>query len=213
MLSDRGVFIVADGMGGHAAGEVASEMAVRIISREIGSLRGVTDEQAGERIQRAIVSANEASCLTPRATTPRHHDHRACAAPGRYLVGQVGDSRAYLLRTVLLQLTRTTRRTGGRRTADAGAGAGAPLQQRHHPVRWGRQRRGSRRLLRRPPRRGRPPPRLGRPDRDARGRAAGQDPGRPAGPAGLGGPHARRSQRRGGLDNITAIIVKIEEVS
>ena len=46
MLSDRGVFIVADGMGGHAAGEVASEMAVRIISRELGSLRGLSDEQA-----------------------------------------------------------------------------------------------------------------------------------------------------------------------
>ena len=29
MLADRGVFVVADGMGGHAAGEVASEMAVR----------------------------------------------------------------------------------------------------------------------------------------------------------------------------------------
>ena len=28
---DRGVFVVADGMGGHAAGEVASEMAVQII--------------------------------------------------------------------------------------------------------------------------------------------------------------------------------------
>ena len=32
MLAERGVFIVADGMGGHAAGEVASEMAVRITS-------------------------------------------------------------------------------------------------------------------------------------------------------------------------------------
>ena len=37
MLADRGVFIVADGMGGHAAGEVASEMAVRITSSEIGA--------------------------------------------------------------------------------------------------------------------------------------------------------------------------------
>ena len=30
----RGVFVVADGMGGHAAGEVASEMAVQIVARE-----------------------------------------------------------------------------------------------------------------------------------------------------------------------------------
>ncbi|MBK8004995.1 MAG: protein phosphatase, partial [Gemmatimonadetes bacterium] len=32
MIADRGIFIVADGMGGHAAGEVASEMAVQIIA-------------------------------------------------------------------------------------------------------------------------------------------------------------------------------------
>ena len=111
MLSDRGVFIVADGMGGHAAGEVASEMAVRIISREIGSLRGVTDEQAGERIQRAIVSAIEA--IFER--TLSEHDKRGMGTtttvlallPGRYLVGQVGDSRAYLLRNgSFLQLTK-----------------------------------------------------------------------------------------------------------
>jgi PPM family protein phosphatase len=51
MLSDRGVFIVADGMGGHAAGEVASEMAVRITSSEIGSVRGLSDAEVSDRIR------------------------------------------------------------------------------------------------------------------------------------------------------------------
>lgn len=102
MLADRGVFIVADGMGGHAAGEVASEMAVRIISKELGSLRGMSDEGVGERIRVSIRAANEA--IFDR--TLSEHDKRGMGTtvtvltllPRRYLIGQVGDSRAYLLR-------------------------------------------------------------------------------------------------------------------
>ena len=102
MLADRGIFIVADGMGGHAAGEVASEMAVRITSHEIGSLRGLSDEQAGDRVSAAIRAANDA--IFER--TLAEHDKRGMGTtatvlvlmPARYLIGQVGDSRAYLLR-------------------------------------------------------------------------------------------------------------------
>lgn len=102
MLSDRGVFIVADGMGGHAAGEVASEMAVRLISKELGSLRGLNDEQAGDRMRKAIIQANHA--IFERTLT--EHDKRGMGTtttamillPHRFLIGQVGDSRAYLLR-------------------------------------------------------------------------------------------------------------------
>lgn len=102
MLSDKGVFVVADGMGGHAAGEVASEMAVRIIAREVGALRGVDDAEASRRLQSAIVAANEA--IYER--TLAEHDKRGMGTTatvlvlmrGRYLIGQVGDSRAYLLR-------------------------------------------------------------------------------------------------------------------
>ncbi|HSE26973.1 MAG TPA: Stp1/IreP family PP2C-type Ser/Thr phosphatase [Gemmatimonadales bacterium] len=111
MLSDRGIFVVADGMGGHAAGEVASEMATRIIAREIGALRGVEDDEASRRVQRAIVTANES--IYER--TLAEHDKRGMGTTatvlvlmrGRYLIGQVGDSRAYILRDgEFLQLTK-----------------------------------------------------------------------------------------------------------
>jgi serine/threonine protein phosphatase PrpC len=111
MLAERGVFIVADGMGGHAAGEVASEMAVRITSSEIGSLRGLSDAEASDRVRSAIRAANDA--IFER--TLSEHDKRGMGTtatvlvlmPRRYLIGQVGDSRAYLLRNgELLQLTK-----------------------------------------------------------------------------------------------------------
>ena len=102
MVPDRGIFIVADGMGGHAAGEVASEMAVRFVARELDSLRGLTDEQVAERMRTAIRTANGA--IFQRTLT--EHDKRGMGTTvtalvlyeTRFLMGQVGDSRAYLLR-------------------------------------------------------------------------------------------------------------------
>src|SRR3954469_21173205 len=102
MLAENGIFIVADGMGGHAAGEVASEMAVRITSQQIGSLRGSSDEDAGERIRNAIRAANDA--IFERTLSEQDKRGMGTTAtvlvllPQRYLIGQVGDSRAYLFR-------------------------------------------------------------------------------------------------------------------
>ena len=102
MLSDHGIFIVADGMGGHAAGEVASEMAVRITSQAIGSIRGLSDEEAGERVRSAIRAANDA--IFERTLSEQDKRGMGTTAtvlvllPDRYLIGQVGDSRAYLFR-------------------------------------------------------------------------------------------------------------------
>jgi protein phosphatase len=134
MLSDRGVFIVADGMGGHAAGEVASEMAVRITSREIGSIRGLTEDQAGDRIRHAIQSANDA--IFNRTLSEKDKRGMGTTATvlvlmrGRYLVGQVGDSRAYLLRNgVLSQLTKDHSYV----QEQVDAGLLTPEQARVHP--------------------------------------------------------------------------------
>lgn len=102
MLADRGIFIVADGMGGHAAGEVASEMAVRLISRDLGTVRGLPDEEVAERMRQSIRAANAA--IYERTLT--EHDKRGMGTtatalvllPNRFLLGHVGDSRAYRLR-------------------------------------------------------------------------------------------------------------------
>src|SRR5882762_1457457 len=96
MVPDRGIFIVADGMGGHAAGEVASEMAVRFVARELDSLRGLSDEQVAERMRTAIRTANGA--IFQRTLT--EHDKRGMGTTvtslalyeTRFLIGQVGDS-------------------------------------------------------------------------------------------------------------------------
>ena len=111
MLAGRGLFIVADGMGGHAAGEVASEMAVRITSHELGSLRGLSEAEASDRMGAALRAANKA--IFER--TLAEHDKLGMGTTAtvllfmrrRYLIGQVGDSRAYLFRNgELLHLTR-----------------------------------------------------------------------------------------------------------
>ena len=129
-----GLFIVADGMGGHAAGEVASEMAVQIVSSELGSLRGLSDAEAASRMRSAIRKANAA--IFDR--TLAEHDKRGMGTTTtvmvlfsrRYLIGQVGDSRAYLLRDGdLLQLTKDHSYV----QEQVDAGLLTPEQARTHP--------------------------------------------------------------------------------
>ncbi len=134
MVPDRGIFIVADGMGGHAAGEVASEMAVRFVARELDSLRGLSDEQVAERMRGAIRAANGA--IFQRTLT--EHDKRGMGTTvtaltlfeTRFLIGQVGDSRAYLLRdNRLSQLTKDHSYV----QEQVDAGYLTPEQARTHP--------------------------------------------------------------------------------
>ena len=134
MVPDRGIFVVADGMGGHAAGEVASEMAVRYVARELDSLRGLSDDQIADRMRGAIRGANGA--IFQRTLT--EHDKRGMGTTvtvltlydNRFLIGQVGDSRAYLLRDAkLTQLTKDHSYV----QEQVDAGYLTPEQARTHP--------------------------------------------------------------------------------
>jgi protein phosphatase len=55
-----GIYIVADGMGGHAAGEVASEMAVKIVQQELSNVRDLDGEDVVQLVANALKHANRA---------------------------------------------------------------------------------------------------------------------------------------------------------
>jgi protein phosphatase len=106
----RGLFVVADGMGGHAAGEVASEMAVRILQRELLQTEYATD-RAAEHLAEALRRANRVIYDRTLAEVDKQGMGTTASvlllADGRYLIGQIGDSRIYLLRDgTLRQLTK-----------------------------------------------------------------------------------------------------------
>ena len=130
----RGIFIVADGMGGHAAGEVASEMAVQIVLRELKDVQDVTDGSVTKVLGESLRLANRA--IHDRTITEVDKQGMGTTASvlvladSRYLIGQVGDSRVYLLRDgALRQLTKDHSYV----QEQVDAGFLTPEQARYHP--------------------------------------------------------------------------------
>ena len=99
------LFAVADGMGGHAAGEVASEIAVNVLAERAPA--HPDPEALGRAVEEAnraiIVAAHEGRGREGMGTTMT----AAMLEGERLVIAQVGDSRAYLLHQgKLQQLTR-----------------------------------------------------------------------------------------------------------
>jgi protein phosphatase len=117
--ADLGLFVVADGMGGHAAGEVASRVAVETIQTFIAETAGADKNRTwpfpfepaisleGNRLKAAFRLANrqianamaDSADLRGMATTAS----AVLAGKTSACVGHVGDSRVYVLRNSTLE--------------------------------------------------------------------------------------------------------------
>jgi len=108
-----GLYVVADGMGGHAAGNVASARCVELVRESLLGARGRMDALAHEStpqareaaqivMERAIEHASSEIYRMARSEPTMRGMGTTCVAmlvSGRKIVlGHVGDSRAYLLR-------------------------------------------------------------------------------------------------------------------
>lgn len=133
----RGIFLVADGMGGHAAGEIASAIATEAVG---GTLReGVDRGLAADDLALSMVDSFRAADLAIARHVATHPETLGMGttvtamvlrADGTYRLGHIGDSRAYLQRDgQMAQLSRD--HTWVQREVDLGRLT--PSAARKHP--------------------------------------------------------------------------------
>lgn len=125
VLPDQGLFLVADGMGGHNAGEVASAMVVETVTREAAKLPAVHSKQSWWRrlffrskpnfnpvewLHNTIALANERIWGAAQSQSGKKGMGTTVAMilkrEQALLTAHVGDSRVYRIRNnQILQLT------------------------------------------------------------------------------------------------------------
>jgi serine/threonine protein phosphatase PrpC len=99
VLANKGLLaIVADGMGGHSAGDVASRIATEVINRVYYD----DDAEAGEALKRAFREANRQIFEAARNDRALEGMGTTCTTlvlrQGKAICAHVGDSRLYLVR-------------------------------------------------------------------------------------------------------------------
>ena len=115
---EAGLAVVADGMGGHQAGEVASGMAVDVVTRHVINVlarQGEAKRRKGNTASVELKTIDEAISLANSAIFELSQSSPNCAGMGttivvtlfyedRVCIGHVGDSRLYRLRGDELEL-------------------------------------------------------------------------------------------------------------
>ncbi|CAM2815547.1 Stp1/IreP family PP2C-type Ser/Thr phosphatase [Paenibacillus sediminis] len=103
--------IVADGMGGHQAGDIASRLAVETIAADLSSLEaGLSLDACKAALSDAIMHANEV-IYTKASQDEQYYNMGTTVVAvllqgGTGVIGHVGDSRAYKVkREEIIQLT------------------------------------------------------------------------------------------------------------
>jgi serine/threonine protein phosphatase PrpC len=132
---ELGIFLVVDGLGGHAAGEKAAQTAVEIIRGEMAK----PCADARDRIRRAITAANNQ--IFEDAAGNEMWRGMACVltlaviADDKVIVGHVGDSRLYLTwNGAIRKLTSDHSPVGEREDAGELTEAEAMAHPRRHEV-------------------------------------------------------------------------------
>lgn len=133
--ADRGVFLVVDGVGGHAAGEVAAAIAVDVVTQRLERPIGTP----AQRVRQAIALANN-EILRQAERSPAHAGMTcvltlALLTEGRLTIGHVGDSRLYkVTRDGLRKLTHDHSPIGEREDAQEMSEADAMKHPRRSEV-------------------------------------------------------------------------------